>query len=505
MINMATWENLTADVVDDLHLDPNNVRLELPVDVPEPDIMQDLFQNVKALDLVEGIATVGYLTHEVPIVVERAGSLIVVEGNRRVAALKAIQNPYLVPSFQTRINKAVARIPDRETLKIIDVKRAPSEDDAAQLIAALHTSNLRVRWTPARQTAFFEAQLVNGRTVQDLIARYPTVDVKDFVRRAAIIQLFKGVSYKDPVLRDALNNKVDDKPKKFPISTLARLYENDAFLELARITVDLSTGTAKIIGSKKRFAALAETIISDIVYGDVDTRSLNSRQSDSYKAYMNKLRGIADGSGVRRDPEPDEGTTRGHGADADADGGRTSSPTSGPSSASASAAQGSGDASGPDADSRRKKAKSAFLDIAGLSIPATFNPEIGVLLDELKRLSVELFPNASLDFLRTFIEKLVKAYADVVGVDIKSTGNSQQGHVQLRHCLTWMEEYLRDNSEASLAQVVKRVKDNIGVTYPSTSEYLNAVNHNHLILASPNDVRAAWAAVRPLIRWILRP
>lgn len=83
-----------------MRLDPRNVRLDLPEGVPESDIVQDLFTNEKALALVEGITKVGLMTHEVPIVVERDGELTVVEGNRRDAALKAIQNPYLAPDHQ---------------------------------------------------------------------------------------------------------------------------------------------------------------------------------------------------------------------------------------------------------------------------------------------------------------------------------------------------------------------------------------------------------------------
>jgi hypothetical protein len=92
MIDMSTWQELVVDVIDELQLDPHNVRLELSDGVTEGDIVQDLFSNEKVLTLVDGIAKVGYLTHEIPIVVRRKNDLVVVEGNRRVAALKAIQN-----------------------------------------------------------------------------------------------------------------------------------------------------------------------------------------------------------------------------------------------------------------------------------------------------------------------------------------------------------------------------------------------------------------------------
>ncbi len=95
MIDMSTWEELVVDVVHDLRLDPHNVRLglEAPERVPESDIVQDLFSNEKALSLVESIVKVGLLTHEVPIVVRRGNQLVVIEGNRRVAALKQFRTP----------------------------------------------------------------------------------------------------------------------------------------------------------------------------------------------------------------------------------------------------------------------------------------------------------------------------------------------------------------------------------------------------------------------------
>ncbi|MDN6173395.1 MAG: hypothetical protein L0J06_11530, partial [Yaniella sp.] len=141
MMDMSTWQNLDVDVMNDLSLDSRNVRLDTPDGVPESDIIQDLFTNEKALNLVENISKLGFLTHEVPIVVTRAGKLVVVEGNRRIAALKAIQNPYLAPEHQSRIIKFSQNIPDRDDLLRISVKKAPSQDDADQLIAALHTGN----------------------------------------------------------------------------------------------------------------------------------------------------------------------------------------------------------------------------------------------------------------------------------------------------------------------------------------------------------------------------
>jgi len=286
---MTTWTDVEVDVVDDLHLDPRNVRLETPEGVPESDLIQDLFSNEKALDLVNGIAKVGWLTHEVPIVVERDGKYVVVEGNRRVAALKAVQNPYLAPEYQARISKLTQSIPSLESLRKIPVKVAPSQDEADQVVAALHTGNQRFAWTPSRQAAFFQAQIDGGKTTEQLLAQYPLIDVMRFVTRSRILGLFRSVDYRDAELKDYVKHR-----RRFPVSTLARLYDNEEFLNLAGIRVDEQEGDVNLTTSAEVFREIAEKIVDDIKERKINTRVLNSTKSDSYKQYMSDLRETLD-------------------------------------------------------------------------------------------------------------------------------------------------------------------------------------------------------------------
>ncbi|OYX56497.1 MAG: hypothetical protein B7Y93_03635, partial [Micrococcales bacterium 32-70-13] len=190
-------------VLGELHLDSKNVRLETTDAQVEADIIEDLFKNEDALGLVEAISRIGYLTHEVPIVVKRKGEYVVVEGNRRLAALKAIQNPKLVPDFEARVSTFAKSLgTTREQLASIEVLVAPSPDEADQLIAALHTSNPRRPWSPARQAAFFQAQIDAGRNLKQLVDRYPTIDVKDFVLRARLVNRLKTAVKDEPALVD---------------------------------------------------------------------------------------------------------------------------------------------------------------------------------------------------------------------------------------------------------------------------------------------------------------
>lgn len=495
MINMATWEELIVDIVNDVRLDPRNVRLDIPDGVPESDIVQDLFTNEKALNLVEGITKVGLLTHEVPIVVERNGTLIVVEGNRRVAALKAIQNPYLAPDHQARISKLAQSIESRDELRQITVKKAPTQDDADQLIAALHTGNQRVAWSPARQAAFFQAQLDGGKTAEQLVAQYPTIDVRKFITRSKILGLFRGVSFTDPSLRDYVNRR------RFPVSTLARLYENDKFLQLAGIEIDSDTGNVHLRSSRVLFERLATKIVSDIRDGVINTRVLNRTSGERYVAYMDELRDLLN---EYEDSTADHGASR-ESSSSNAGAAGSNRQEGGPSGEHRDGHQTSSD-SESDAGSDKAKPfprKGNYLNTENLTVPTTFPASIHEIVKELSAINIQRFPNATLDLLRTFLEKTIKAHAEVLGEDIKK-GSNEQGFVYLSNCLIWLEEHFKTTGQTAFIQPVQKIRGG-RYGFVGSKAHLDATNHNHHIFATPDDVRECWATIEGVMKAVLKP
>lgn len=497
MIDMSQWEDLVADVVHDLRLDPRNVRLDLPDKVPESDIIQDLFANEKALDLVESIARVGFLTHEVPIVVERSGEFVVVEGNRRVAALKAIQNPHLAPDFQTRISRLAQEFPDRAAICRITVKRAPSQDDADQLVAALHTGNQRRPWSPSRQAAFFQAQLDAGKTPEELIQRYPTVDVRKFITRSDILEIFRSVNYDDPDLGDYTRKR------SFPVSVLARLFENGEFLDLVGIQVQRDTGRALLQGSPDTFKRVATKILGDMRKGIINTRILNKVKSKSYQCYLGELRNLVEDDHYgETDAEHDQSNR----SDLFYDSKSTESVTVQPGRPSRVVecvepdSAHSGEA--PRCDSKPLRRKSNSLKTDGLSVPEGFPEVVRRILSELSDINIVKFPNATFDLLRSFLEKTIKAYAESIHEDILGANSSKRGHIALSACLEWVEGYYRRIGNKSIVQVVKKIKDG-GSGFVESKECLDAINHNHNIGAEPDDVRRSWNAMFPLMKAML--
>ena len=64
MLNMNNWETKNIDVINDIYLDPKNIRIGNSEDLSEDDLMDELFKYYKVMDLVKSIVTDGFFTIE---------------------------------------------------------------------------------------------------------------------------------------------------------------------------------------------------------------------------------------------------------------------------------------------------------------------------------------------------------------------------------------------------------------------------------------------------------
>jgi ParB/Sulfiredoxin domain len=107
--------------VDELYLDPRNPRLagkELSIDDQEA-ILGLLWQERAVNELVDSIASSGYWQHEVLFATREDGKLVVIEGNRRLAAVKLLLSDRLrgkvkaigIPSISPEAKKRLVYLP----------------------------------------------------------------------------------------------------------------------------------------------------------------------------------------------------------------------------------------------------------------------------------------------------------------------------------------------------------------------------------------------------------
>ena len=508
MLVTSQWPIETLDVLKEVHLDPKNVRLEIVNAKVEADIIEDLFANEDALGLVEGICKIGYLTHEIPVVLKRDGGYVMVERNRRLAALKAIQNPMLVPDFQARISAFAERLQDRSTLAKIRVMVAPNQAEADQLIAAIHTGNLRKPWSPSRQAAFFQAQIDSGRSLKELLQRYPTINVRKFVFRAHVINLFKAVKYDDAELRDFLFTK----KWKRGLSTLARIYESKEFLALTGLKMD-TDGTVSKSVTDDTFKELATAIVQGMYDENINTRSLNSTKSPRFTQLMKELRQIVADMSVQEQSVDDTGTP------APVGGQRANAPETGirlsdiNTSSSTMLLPGEGGACSstlatrkqPIKKSASRKRKKQNLDLSQIKTPGGYPEALRLLLGELAEINVQKYPNGTFLMIRAALEKSIKAFAEAKSIDIGKTRNNYNGRVQLSNALSWLSGHVKNNGPNYLVQVIEGIKTGKLVVYTNSSDSLNAINHNHHFMVDPDQVFAMWESIDSLMRYLMKP
>lgn len=145
-----------------LYLDPKNPR-HIPIENQKA-IISYLIENEKVKDLAKDIAEKG-MTNPLDLVgiITEDNKKLVVEGNRRVCALKLLDKPCLAPkkhqkyftTLQGKVKNQITKIP---------VHVFPNRDEAQPWLSTLHTASSntsRKPWSPEQKTRF--DQSVDGR------------------------------------------------------------------------------------------------------------------------------------------------------------------------------------------------------------------------------------------------------------------------------------------------------------------------------------------------------
>jgi hypothetical protein len=98
MIDYSQWPRKTIDIID-IDLDPKNPRVSIhdKKNMDQAKLFEHFCTFYKIFELSKSIIDNGYFPEERLIVCEEDKKLIVLEGNRRVAALRILINPNLAP------------------------------------------------------------------------------------------------------------------------------------------------------------------------------------------------------------------------------------------------------------------------------------------------------------------------------------------------------------------------------------------------------------------------
>ena len=279
-MDYMTWEEKYISV-NSILLDPNNHRIP-PAGEPfnQRSLLAELVWHDKIHELAQNIAQNGYYPVESLIVVKDDSKMVVVEGNRRLAALKVLIAPESAPEDQVPKFRALSVKIDKATIKKVKVVVAPSREATVPILMSRHTHIQVEKWDTLMQATFYNNFVQNSVTVEDVSRDYnvPKSKIIGAIRLHKMYQVACSLDLPAKVLQVVQN------PRGFDATTLQRFYERPVSQEFLGIQLSNEVADVKGIVDESEFKKGYKKVVTDIATGTKDSRSLGT--TDQIKKYI---------------------------------------------------------------------------------------------------------------------------------------------------------------------------------------------------------------------------
>jgi hypothetical protein len=469
--------------VEDLQLDLKNARIreETP---KEAAALNYLYASDEVMDLAHSFLRDGYIDNEVPVVVQEGAKFAVLEGNRRVAALKGLTDPNSVPARTKELERLVAKFTTAVVPKAIRVMVAPSRAAAQPLLARLHIGFNKRGWDRDQQAIFFHAQLGAGVSLSDLKDEYPAEasQIQRFIVMGEVLELLRRTDLDD----DDLNAFV--RSSDFKISSLEYVYRKPAIRALAGLDHD-SDGMLKNSTFSAGALRVVRRLIADLKAGILNTRTPRLRtESPEYDEYLAGLAALAGNAPSVTAPAPATG------------GGEQQQPSGGAGTGTGTTGgsdTGQGDTTSGKKPRAKRGAAATYLDLAGIDYSAT-SWGLRRRFEELAEIDVTKFPNAAGDHLRSVLECTIKQY-------FRDLKDPLEAGSTLKESLAKARVHFAKNKH--MISVLNNLSQpgQTAAQYSKSAWMLNGINHEPDVFVEGAGVHAAWEHMAPLIKELLTP
>lgn len=460
-----------------LHLDSKNPRLGRETSSRAPrEVIQHLFEHDKALEIAQSIAQRGYFPNEPLLAVKENDRYIVVEGNRRLAALKALREPGLLEgSLQRQVERLSRRIGDIQEISKVPVTIAPSRRATDRQIAGRHIGSPVLAWQAENRASFILDKIAEGYDNDELRDElgFTLSDIQQARQTRAIADMARSLD-----LPDEVKAKLDS-PRAKVFTTLERVFDSSAGREYLKVASDPDHGVRGIT-TKKEFVRVFTKLVTDVALGHASSRTLNT--NDDIRRYFKEWK-------------PDElpADKRGSFIPSDIIIGKSVASVAG----------------------RAEPAKVSVKSQQECKtvLPRDLRIRLGNdrLIDirrELTKLKRKDYPNAGAVLLRVFFELTVMNY-------LKHTGELQKiiarlaakeklpyGVPTMKQLVPEIIRIARENlSESDAKKVEKAIKYDAAA--PFTLSDLHAFVHQSSDLPSERDIWQFWLRTEPLFRLML--
>lgn len=461
-----------------LHLDAKNPRLGRETSARAPrDIIQYLFDHDKAIEVAKSIASRGYFPNEPLLAIKESNHLVVVEGNRRLAALKALREPGLLEGPHRRQVERLARqIEDLDDIAKVPVTIAPSRRATDRQIAGRHIGTPVLAWQAENRASFILDKLDEGYTndqLQDQLG-FSLADIQSARQTRAIADMARSLA-----LPEEVRAKLDS-PRAKLFTTLERVFDSSVGRKFLLIEPDAEHGIRGKT-TKAEFLRGFSRLVTDVALGKQSSRTLNT--NDDIESYFKSW-------------NASERPSKKRGTFVPADIIQERSVASPPRK--------------PQEGAGLKKSKQLSTTVLPKDLKIRFgNDRLIDIRRELVKLKRDDYPNAGAVLLRVFFELTVIDYLDRIGelpgiiaeLERKENRRLPFGIPTMRQLTPHIVRIAKSNLKRGDAQKVeKALRYDLAAPF-SISELHGFVHHSDL--PSARDILQFWTRTEPLFRLML--
>lgn len=280
-IDYSSWPRLALSVAN-LRLDKYNPRIpSYIITRTTKDILSYLFENEKIYNLANKIVEKGFISHDPIYVVKEGDAYVVVEGNRRVSALKCLLDPSQAPSPQKiRRMELLKNKMGADSIEKIEVFVAPSRRAVENVLFELHAEG-KLQWSRQQKNKFIASVgIEGGESVEDIADRFnvKASEIQDSVQEYLLERYFTEIDLPTDIEDKALK-------AKFNISTISRLVNSKKFRTITGFVIKENKLTTTC--PKYFFNFILKNIVIDIVNSVINSRNLNT--NEQIEIYLDKI------------------------------------------------------------------------------------------------------------------------------------------------------------------------------------------------------------------------
>jgi hypothetical protein len=238
--------------------------------------------------VAQSIATRGYFPNEPLLAIQESDQLVVVEGNRRLAALKALREPGLLDgTMQRQVERLSRQVEDLSDIASVPVTLAPSRRATDRQIAGRHVGTPVLAWRAENRASFILDKLAEGYTNDQLRDQlgFTLADIQAARQTRAIADMSRSLN-----LPEEVKAKLEN-PRAKLFTTLERVFDSSVGRDYLRIEPDSDHGLRGTT-TKAEFLRGFTKLVTDVALGKQSSRTLNTNEDieDYFKSWNSSER-----------------------------------------------------------------------------------------------------------------------------------------------------------------------------------------------------------------------